>query len=176
LCTWKLITLCRKKEWKVFLEVFKFVKMPIHFGATLHNSLKNKLFLKFEVTWFLQHHPISFIFLGYLFDDIKDHGFNLQVSTTHLLALFQTHEWKDVTRWMAKIQHLVECYHEKWWGFNKAIWRWLVSWIGLKHFISLMFKLILEGKDLVCNYGTLMRIWIFFLQTHRNLENCSRIE
>jgi hypothetical protein len=163
LCTWQLIALCRKKEWKVFLEILKLVKMPIRFGATLHNSLKKNIL--FKVTWFLQHHPISFIFFSYLFDDIRDHGFNLQVDTTHLLDLFQRCEWKDVTRWMAKIQHLVECYQEIWWGFNKARWRWLVSWIWWKHFISLMFKLILEGKDSGCNYGTLMRIWRFFF-TH----------
>jgi len=76
--------------------------MPIQFGATLHNSLKKNNLFKFEVTWFLQHHPISFIFFSYLFDDIRDHGFNLQVDTTHLLDLFQRCEWKDVTRWMAK--------------------------------------------------------------------------
>jgi hypothetical protein len=140
LCAWQLIAFCRKIKWKVFLEVLKFVKTLGRFGATLHNSLKKNILLKVWSHMIFTTSPISFIFFRYLFDDIRDHGFNLQVGTTHLLDFFQRCEWKDVTRWMAKIQHLVECYQEKWWGFNKARSRWLISWIWWKHFISLMFK------------------------------------
>jgi hypothetical protein len=31
--------------------------------------------------------------------------------------------------------------------------RHLISWTRLKHFMSLIFKLLLKGKDLRCNFG-----------------------
>jgi hypothetical protein len=36
---------------------------------------------------------------------------------------------------------------------NKATWRHLISWIGLKHLVNLIFKLFLVGEDLGCNSG-----------------------
>jgi hypothetical protein len=43
----------------------------------------------------------------------------------------------------------------EWLRFIEARWKWLISWIGLRHFISLIFKLLLEGKDLGCS----SKIW-----------------
>jgi len=76
----------------------------------------------------------------------------------------------DVTKWMIDIKQgkLLLC---EWQIFNKVGWRWLMNWIGLKCFISLMFKLILEGKDLRCT-SKLLGGCRDYIHTHRKLERC----
>lgn len=77
---------------------------------------------------------------------------------------------EDVTKWMTNIKQGRLSLHE-WQIFNKVGWRWLMSWIGLKYYISLMFKSLLEGKDLECS-SELSRGCRDCIQTHRKLERC----
>jgi hypothetical protein len=53
----------------------------------------------------------------------------------------------------------------EWQRFNKVGWRWLNRWTRLRHFMSLIFKLLLEGKNLWWSYEIW---WGCFLLTHKN--------
>jgi hypothetical protein len=53
--------------------------------------------------------------------------------------------------------------------FNKAKWRWVFSCTRLIHFISLIFKLLLEGNlDLGCSSELWWRLGDCFVLIHRN--------
>jgi hypothetical protein len=56
--------------------------------------------------------------------------------------------WEWSTREQVVILVQVSMLPSEWWKFNKTRCRWLISWTRLRQFMSLIFKLILEGEDL----------------------------
>jgi hypothetical protein len=64
----------------------------------------------------------------------------------------------------------------KWYKFNKAGQRWLVSWIKWKHLLVWKFKLLLEQKDLGCSSGSWRFLGNCFYTNRENLNNCWKIK
>jgi len=50
----------------------------------------------------------------------------------------------------------------EWQRFNKTGWKGLINLTILKHLINLIFKLLLEGKDLKCSFESWWRLGDFF--------------
>jgi hypothetical protein len=63
----------------------------------------------------------------------------------------------------------------EWKKFNQAGWRQLISWTWLRPLINLIFKLLLKGKGLGCNFEFWWRLGDLFFTQRKNLENCQRV-
>jgi hypothetical protein len=66
--------------------------------------------------------------------------------TNYWWCLLLPNEWWKFKK--GRLKHLISCIGV----------RHLISWTWLKHLISLIFKLLLEGKNLGCNFGIWWRL------------------